>query len=193
MRPTPSVAPTRSSRALCPRCHRTRHSILGPLSCRSIFLSPYFSIRDFAFSLFSVFRARLSPRACGKPRRRHAFAGIVRVPTIRRSTESSGRRPRRLVRYRILISASMAGGYRFWFSDKYGLIRQRSADGPFGWPEVWSGAAWHRGERDVLDAITGLGEDPWSCGEWADDWTEDQAKDYATRWAVDLYAPAADA
>lgn len=86
----------------------------------------------------------------------------------------------------------MTGRYRFWFSDKYGLIRQRSGDDTFAWPEVWEGVAWHRGSRYVLDAITGMGEDPWSCGEWADDWTDVQAEDYARRWAVDLYARLAD-
>ncbi len=74
--------------------------------------------------------------------------------------------------------------FRFWFSDKYGLIR----DSPrISFPEVWKGK-WVRGTPYVLDAITGMGEDPWSCGEWADEWSNAQAEDYALRWLVDLYA-----
>ena len=39
-----------------------------------------------------------------------------------------------------------------------------------------------------MDAITGMGEDPYSCGESADDWTVDQATQYATENGIDLYA-----
>jgi hypothetical protein len=43
-----------------------------------------------------------------------------------------------------------------------------------------------------MDAITGMGEDPWSCGEWADSLTTSQAEEYARANQVDLYGPNSD-
>jgi hypothetical protein len=40
----------------------------------------------------------------------------------------------------------------------------------------------------VLDAIIGMGEDPWSCGEYADQWSDAQGMSYARDHGIDLYA-----
>ena len=78
--------------------------------------------------------------------------------------------------------------YEFWFSDAHGLIRRRRGSGWFKHPEVWSEGEWAMGSEYVMDAITGMGEDPWSCGEWADKWDQARAKEYARENAVDLFA-----
>jgi hypothetical protein len=75
--------------------------------------------------------------------------------------------------------------YRFWFSDTRGLIRQLDHQHP----EVWTHGRWHVGSAFVMDAITGMGEDPHSCGEYADQWTHAQAAGYAARNRIDLFAP----
>ncbi len=49
--------------------------------------------------------------------------------------------------------------FKFWFSDKYGLIRQRSSPGKLFYPEVWRDRQWTFGSPYVMDAITGMGED----------------------------------
>ncbi len=78
--------------------------------------------------------------------------------------------------------------FRFWFSDKYGLIRQRSRPGELFHPEVWRKGRWEVGSPYVLDAITGMGEDPWSCGEFSDEWDEEKAAAYAKQEGIDLFA-----
>ena len=61
--------------------------------------------------------------------------------------------------------------FRFWFSDKYGLIRQRSRPGELFHPEVWRKGRWEVGSPYVMDAITGMG----GSGDIADDWDEERA------------------
>ena len=39
-----------------------------------------------------------------------------------------------------------------------------------------------------MDAITGMGEDPWSCGESAAAWDQARAEEYARENSIDLYA-----
>lgn len=74
--------------------------------------------------------------------------------------------------------------YQFWFSDTRGLIRHGKR-----YPEVWRDGQWVVGSPYVMDAITGMGEDPHSCGEYADQWTSDQAATYAAEHGIDLFAP----
>lgn len=74
--------------------------------------------------------------------------------------------------------------YRFWFSDKYGLIRQQRSQHP----EIWRAGQWKVGSEYVADAITGMGEDPYSCGEFSEPWSEARAAEYAAENAVDLFA-----
>jgi hypothetical protein len=80
--------------------------------------------------------------------------------------------------------------YQFWRRDNGDLIRRRVLpDGTSEWPEVWSGSGWHSADMRAWSAITGIGDDPYSCGEWAEDLSEDQARAHARSWAIDLYAP----
>ena len=78
--------------------------------------------------------------------------------------------------------------FRFWYSDKYGLIRQRHTPGALFHPEVWRDGAWITGSPYVMDAITGMGEDLWSCGEMAFEQDQAQAEAYAAGHGIDLYA-----
>jgi len=78
--------------------------------------------------------------------------------------------------------------YEFWESDRHGVIRQRSnAEGPY-YPEVWRNGRWQNGSPYVMDAITGMGEDAYSCGEWAFELSPDEAMLYAKEHGVELYA-----
>ncbi len=78
--------------------------------------------------------------------------------------------------------------YEFWMANIYGIVRQRRAPGLLYHPEVWRDGRWHEGSPYVMDAITGMGEDPWSCGEWADPWTLEQATQFAAENSIDLFA-----
>jgi hypothetical protein len=78
--------------------------------------------------------------------------------------------------------------FQFWLSKTRGLIR-RSASAH---PEVWRKGQWVPGSSYVMDAITGMGEDPYSCGEWADEITEPEAEAFAAKNGVDLHAPLAE-
>jgi len=78
--------------------------------------------------------------------------------------------------------------FKFWFSEERGLIRQRSDLGSLWHPEVWDGTRWVTGSAYVMDAITGMGEDAWSCGEWAQSWDLDRAEGYAKEHGIDLFA-----
>jgi hypothetical protein len=79
--------------------------------------------------------------------------------------------------------------FKFWFHKGHGLLRRRGDAGPFGHPEIWNGRRWLPGSPTDLDAITGMGEDPWSCGEYADEWDLKQAQEYAALHGFDLFAP----
>lgn len=78
---------------------------------------------------------------------------------------------------------------RFWISEKYGLIRQ--AGGVAGVPEIWGPLGWQTGSPYVMDAITGLGEDLWSCGESADECDLATAEAFAKERGIDLTGPCA--
>jgi len=82
--------------------------------------------------------------------------------------------------------------YEFWMATGHGIVRRRWKSGiPFH-PEVWRDDRWHQGSPYVMDAIIGMGEDPYSCGEWADPWTFEQAAQYASENDIDLFADNAD-
>ena len=76
--------------------------------------------------------------------------------------------------------------WKYWLSDKHGLIR---APGMAVCPEVWREGRWVLGSPYVLDAITGMGEDFWSCGEWARDIDRAAAEAFAGEHGIDLDAP----
>lgn len=78
--------------------------------------------------------------------------------------------------------------YEFWQSDKYGIIRQRSDEEGTCYPEVWRDRQWRNGSPYVMDAITGMGEDGYSCGEWAFEMTDEEAAEYSKTHDVDLFA-----
>ena len=57
--------------------------------------------------------------------------------------------------------------YQFWLSKNHGLIRQKSRFKELHHPEVIEDKKWVTGSPYVMDTITGMGEDPSSCGEMA--------------------------
>jgi len=75
---------------------------------------------------------------------------------------------------------------RYWVSDKYGLIRQRGAPGYLWHPETWRDGRWIVGSPYVMDAITGMGEDPYSCGEMAFELDQEKAEAYANENGIEL-------
>ncbi|HLY61847.1 MAG TPA: hypothetical protein VKV95_13960 [Terriglobia bacterium] len=78
--------------------------------------------------------------------------------------------------------------FEFWFHHGHGLLRRPSTSGPFGHPQIWNGRRWAPGSPYDLDSITGMGEDQWSCGEYADRWDLNQATEYAAAHGINLYA-----
>lgn len=74
--------------------------------------------------------------------------------------------------------------FRFWWSETHGLIR--TIDRAF--PEVLADDIWVPGSPYVLDAITGMGEDPHSCGEWVDELEPEQAIALAKKKKIDLFS-----
>lgn len=77
--------------------------------------------------------------------------------------------------------------YKFWISQRHGLIRQSQGQ-PSNRPEVWHETGWVPGSPYVTDAISGMGEDFWSCGEWADECDQALAEQYANEHGIDLYS-----
>jgi hypothetical protein len=67
--------------------------------------------------------------------------------------------------------------------------------GHLSWPERLrpnsAGGLWEAGISYDLDAIVGMGEDPYSCGEWCDDLSEPEARQIAADLGCDLHAPRA--
>lgn len=78
--------------------------------------------------------------------------------------------------------------YKFWISERYGLIRQ-PAGTPWGRPQVWGEGAWIHGSPYVMDALTGLGEDLWSSGDCADECDLATAEAFAKQHGIDLLGP----
>lgn len=96
-----------------------------------------------------------------------------------------------------VVRSHQHGGYnyRFWKGD-HGLVRQRSRYGELSYPEVvymekswWRRrAGWTKGTPAVMDAITGMGEDPWSSGgEWAVEISSEEAEEMAEDLGVGLF------
>jgi len=77
--------------------------------------------------------------------------------------------------------------FYFYLSERHGLIRQRHSATARDYPEVWRNDRWVTGTPYVVDAITGMGEDPYSCGEQADDLTVADAEAYASTRGIRLY------
>ena len=82
--------------------------------------------------------------------------------------------------------------FRFWLSPDHGLVRLVETATKMWHPEVWREGHWETGSTYVWDAITGMGEDPWSCGEHASSLTLAEAEKYAVAHGVDLCAENAD-
>ncbi len=77
--------------------------------------------------------------------------------------------------------------FRFWSSKNYGIIRQRSGPKWSAHPEIWRKGRWITGSPYVMDAITGMGEDGYSCGGWADEMSLQDAQSHAAEKRIDLY------
>ena len=80
--------------------------------------------------------------------------------------------------------------FKFWLWKSHGIIRQRCNGSRWDNElEVWVNGQWEIGPPAALDAVTGMGPDPWSCGEWADELSVEQAEALAAADQIDLYAP----
>ena len=76
-----------------------------------------------------------------------------------------------------------------FYNSSLGIIRDKSdLDNRLLALEIYRNG-WIRGGPYALDAITGRGEDPHSCGEWSELWTLDQAQEYAEVHGIDLFGP----
>lgn len=76
--------------------------------------------------------------------------------------------------------------YEFWLWDQHGLIRRKRDSLVTLRPEIWRSGHWEDAGPYALDAIIGMGEDPYSCGEWAHQLSLDDAREYAAANGVDL-------
>jgi hypothetical protein len=91
-----------------------------------------------------------------------------------------------------------SGFYRYYVRDRDSLAllrqwrwREDGKDG-FSWPERLSratGGRWNPGSSSDVDALTGMGPDPYSCGEWADAISEPEARALAAKAGLDIDAP----
>jgi hypothetical protein len=90
-------------------------------------------------------------------------------------------------------------GHYVYFNNARGyLMRQwRWKDagreqGRLSWPERLhpnsTGGLWEAGSSYDFDATTGMGEDPYSCGEWCGELSEPEARRIAAGLGVDLDA-----
>jgi hypothetical protein len=99
------------------------------------------------------------------------------------------------------IAGHPDGHYRYFLNARawVGLMRQWRWDedgrqqGNWSWPEhlhpETTSGRWKVGNSYMLDAITGMGEDPYSCGEWCDDLTAKEAAKLARKMGVELDVP----
>jgi hypothetical protein len=76
--------------------------------------------------------------------------------------------------------------YWYWLSADRGLIRTFGETRMGVCPEVWSNGGWTRGSPYVMDAVTGMGEDLYSCGEWASEIGQEEAAAYASANGIRL-------
>ena len=91
-----------------------------------------------------------------------------------------------------IFRASQHGGYSylFWKDDGSRLIRQKRSYQELHHPEVvHSRGKWATGPAELLDAISGMGESPWSCGEWAVELSLQEAQELAKYLKVGLFDP----
>ena len=82
--------------------------------------------------------------------------------------------------------------YQFWMADVFGLVRVKRTDVGVCNPEIWRDGNWITGSPYVMDAITGMGEDPYSCGEYAEQISIEEAESYAAKNGIDLFAENSD-
>lgn len=54
--------------------------------------------------------------------------------------------------------------FEFYESDTYGLIRVRSNERECCHPEIVKDGKWVKGSQYIMDAVIGMGEDPYSSG-----------------------------
>jgi len=79
--------------------------------------------------------------------------------------------------------------FKFWLWKSHGLIRQKCNDASWHDLEVWENGQWAIGSPYAMDAVTGMGPDPWSCGEYAEELSLEQAEAFAAANQVDLFGP----
>lgn len=79
--------------------------------------------------------------------------------------------------------------FKFWLWESHGIIRQKCTGSPWNELEVWVNGEWVIGPPEAMDAVTGMGPDPWSCGEYAEELSIEQAGAFAAANQIDLYAP----
>jgi hypothetical protein len=77
--------------------------------------------------------------------------------------------------------------YQFWMADVHGLVTVKRTEVGVCNPEIWRDGNWITGSPYVMDAITGMGEDPYSCGEYAEELSMEEAKSYAEENGIDLF------
>jgi hypothetical protein len=72
-------------------------------------------------------------------------------------------------------------------ADVHGLVTVKRTEVGVCNPEIWRDGNWITGSPYVMDAITGMGEDPYSCGEYAAELSMEEAKSYAEENGIDLF------
>jgi hypothetical protein len=93
-----------------------------------------------------------------------------------------------------------SGFYRYYVRERESLdlLRQwrwredGQEAGGFSWPERLSratGGRWNPGSSSDVDALIGMGPDLHSCGEWADEISEPEARALAAKAGLDIDAP----
>jgi hypothetical protein len=98
------------------------------------------------------------------------------------------------------VARHPGGHFQYFLNDRsgIGLMRQWRWDehgrevGSWSWPEYLHPEAtsgrWKVGDAYMLDSITGMGEDPYSCGEGCEILTAGKARRLARKIGVDLEA-----
>ena len=79
--------------------------------------------------------------------------------------------------------------FKFWMWESHGIIRQRNHGSSWNELELWVNGRWVIGPPEAMDAVTGMGPDPWSCGEYAEEMPVEQAEAFAAANRIDLYGP----
>lgn len=81
--------------------------------------------------------------------------------------------------------------YTYWLRD-YGAILRSPTGGLSGLQRLFEDG-WGVPAPTDMDAVTGMGEDPWSCGEWAEKISPQKARAAAKKqgFPFDIERPGA--